>query len=643
MKLLFTPININKLEVKNRMVLPPMGTGFASEDGQVTERMINYYKERAKGGVGLIIVEITAVERRGRPLRGLLVDHDRFIRGLQRLSKAIKRHGTKAAIQLHHLGGVRGSAIFTQIPPVGPSFFSAYPAGLGPVPRTLTTKEIRDLVMKFAEASRRIKEAGFDAIEIHCTHSYLIDQFMSPRFNHRTDSYGGSLENRARFACEVVSCVREKVGKDFPIICRMTGDEYVEGGITLEDAKMNAGLLIRSGADCLSVSVGVSDYVVPNPPMCFPEGCFLPLAEGIKKVVKVPVIGVGRISNTELAEQALVEGKADLIAMGRALIADPYLPQKVMKGKVEDITPCIYCNQGCVDRVLQGLDITCLVNPAVGREKEFEMISTKIPKKVLIVGAGPAGLKAAIVAKKRGHDVVLAEKEERLGGQLNYAFKPPKKAGIKRLIDYFSGQVGQLRIKTYLGKQVTKEFTKEVNPNVIVIATGSTPAIPKISGVNGDNVSFATEILEEKKRIWGEKVIVVGGGQVGLETAEFLGETGKKVTVLEMLGEAGIDLSPRTKKFLMRRLSEKDVQILVNRKVMEISSEGVQVDHFGQHEKFPCDAVVVAVGSSPERTLLQELEEIIPELDGFYIAGDCIEPRKALEAIYEGALVGNEI
>jgi NADPH-dependent 2,4-dienoyl-CoA reductase/sulfur reductase-like enzyme len=529
------------------------------------------------------------------------------------------------------------------MPPVGPSVYSAYPAGLGPAPRALTVREIHDLVVSFGEAARRAKEAGFDAVEIHCTHSYLIDQFMSPRFNHRTDIYGGSIENRARFACEIVTYVREKVGKDYPIICRMTGEEYVEGGITIEDAKVNAALLIKSGADCLSISVGFSDYVVPNPPMFFPEGCFLHLAESVKKSVSIPVIGVGRISNTMLAEQALREGKADLIAIGRALIADPYLPQKAKNGRFEEITPCIYCNQGCVDRVTKGLDITCLVNPAVGREKQFTTISAKKPRKVLVVGGGPAGLNAAIVAKKRGHDVVLAEKEERLGGQLNSASRPPKKEGIKRLIDYLSKQVSKLRIKTYISKRVNKEFVQEINPDVIVMATGSTFAIPSIPGIHRENVLSVTEILEGKKKVSGEKAIVVGGGQVGLETAEFLGADGKKVTVLEMSDEVGADLSLRTKGFLLKKLSEVNVQILLNRKVEEISNHGVRVDHFGQHEEFTGDAIVIATGLTPERTLLQELEEIIPEFEKFYIVGDCIEPRKALEAIYEGTRVGNEI
>lgn len=639
---LFTPIKIGKLEVKNRIVMPAMATGFASEDGQVTERMISYYEERAKGGVGLIIVEFTGVERRGRPLpMQNMIDMDRFIPGLQKLVEVIKKHGAKAAIQLHH-GGVKASAKITQLQPVGPSDFPDYPLGMGPPPRALTIKEIHDLVLAFGEAARRAKEAGFDAIELHCTHSYLIDQFMSPRFNQRTDTYGGSIENRARFACEIIECMKEKVGKDYPIICRMTGDDFVRGGITLKDAKVTAKLLVESGADCLHVSVGISDNMIPTLPMSFPHGFFLHLAEGIKKEVEVPVIGVGKISNPEFSEQALTEGKCDLVAMGRALIADPYLPKKAKEGKEGDIIPCIYCNQGCISRISNWLDITCLVNPTVGREMEFQIVGTKIPKKVLIVGAGPAGLETAIIAKQRGHDVILAEKEVRLGGQLNYASRPPKKDRIEKLVEYFSEQVKKLRVRTYLGKFVTKNFVQEINPNIIIMATGSTPRVPEISGVDGENVSLAIEVLEGKK-VLGKRVVVIGGGQVGLETADFLAETGKEVMVLEMLSEVGIDVPPRNKVFLMKKLSEENVQIFVNRKVQEIFDKGVRADHFGQEEEFTCDAIIIAVGSKPQRTLMQELKEIIPELEGFYIIGDCVEPRKALEAIYEGACIARTI
>lgn len=641
MKLL-TPIRIGNLEVKNRIVMPPMHTGFGSEEGRVTERMISYYEERAKGGVGLIIVEFTAVERRGKAMSlQLMIDNDRLIPGLRRLAEAIKNHGAKAAIQLQH-AGVKASAKITQIQPIGPSIFSAYPAGMGPAPRALTVEEIHDLVLAFGESARIAKEAGFDAIELHCTHSYLIDQFMSPRFNKRTDHYGGSIENRARFACEILECMKEKVGKDYPIICRITGDDYVEGGITLEDAKANAKRLVKSGADGLHVSVGISDNMVSTPPMSFPQGCFVHLAQGVKEVVDVPVITVGRINDPIFAEQVLTENRADLVAMGRALIADPALPRKVEKGQFDDIVPCIYCNQGCISRVFDGLGITCLGNPAAGKETEMQIVPAKISKRVLVAGAGPAGLEAAITCQKRGHEVILVEKEKRLGGQLNYAFKPPKKDEIEKLLRYFSKQVEKLRIKTYLGRYVNKELIQEIKPQIIILATGATPIIPPIPGIKGKNVLLATEILEGKKPL-GKTAIIIGGGQTGLETGDFLAEQGLEVTILEMLSDAGRDMPLRNRMFLMKEMLEKKIRILVNREVKEITEEGVLVEHLGQREEFKGDTIVLAAGSRPERNMLQEWQDIIPQLEGIYLGGDCVEPRNALEAIHETAQIARQI
>lgn len=640
---LFSPIKIGTLEVRNRIVMPSMVTHFAHDNGCTSERMIRYYEERAKGGVGLIIVETTGVERSGKCLPLLhMIDDDRCISGLKRLTEAIKRHGSKAAIQLMH-GGVKASAKFSQMQPVGPSLWPDYPDEMGVAPRALTIEEIHDMARAFGEAAIRAKKAGFDAIELHCAHSYLIDQFMSPRFNHRTDMYGGSIEKRARFACEAIESIRQNVGEDYPISCRISGDEGVEGGIKLEDAQENAKLLVNAGANCIHVSVGISENSVSTPPMSFPYGCFLHLSEGIKKAVGVPVIGVGKINMPEFAEQALNEGKADLVAMGRALIADPYLPLKTEEGRFNDIVPCIYCNQGCITRMFNGLDITCLVNPAVGKENEFEFESASIPKKVLVVGGGPAGLNAAIIAKKRGHEVILAEKEKYLGGQLVYASIPPKKDVIKRLIDYFSGQINKLGITTYFDKEVNKEFVKEISPDVVIMATGTIPIVPTtIPGIKGKNVFLATEILGGEKPL-GKKSIIIGGGQTGLETADFLAEAGQEVIIIEMLSEVGIDMPPRNKMFLMKKLSDQNIRILVNQEVKEITNKGVYVDHFNEQEEIQGDTVVVSMGYKPQKILLEEIEQIIPEFNGLYILGDCIKARSALEAIAEAARIAKEI
>ena len=454
--------------------------------------------------------------------------------------------------------------------------------------------------------------------------------------------YGGSIENRAKFACEIIECVKEKVGKDYPVICRMTGDDFVEGGTTPEDAKNVARLLVKSGADCLHISVGISETMVSMPPMSFSMGCFVHLAQGVKEVVKAPVIAVGKLNDPVFAEKVLVEQKADLIAMGRSLISDPFLPKKVEKGELEDIIPCISCNQGCISRVLNGLGMTCLVNPSVGKEFEFKIVPAKKSKKVLIAGGGPAGLEAAIICKKRGHDVVLAEKGKWLGGQLNYAWKPPQKEDIKKLIDYFCKQIKKLKIETYMGKNVDKIFFREINPEVFILAVGSIPIVPEIPGIRKENVILSSEILEGKK-VLGKKVIIIGGGRVGLETADFLAEWGKKITILEKLSDVGLKMAARNKIFLLKKLSEENVNILLNREAKKITEKGVYVEHFGQQEEIEGDVVVIAMGSKPERELLKELEEILPELDKFYLAGDCVEPRDALHAIYEGARIARDV
>ncbi len=638
---LFKKINIGPMELKNRIVMPAMHTGFGSDEGYVTDRMIRYYEERAKGGVALIIVEFTAVERRGRSAtHELLIDDDKYIPMLSKLARAIQGNGAKACIQLHH-GGGKVTERVSKNQPICPSVLEEYRNNYGNRPRLLTKGEIRKLVLSFGDAAVRAKEAGFDCIELHFTHSYLVDQFISPRFNKRKDAFGGNIENRIRFGSEIIENIRKRVG-NFPIICRVTGSDYMKGGITTEDAKANAVLLERAGADCLHVSVGISKNVVSTPPMSIENGCFVYLAQQVKKAVKLPVIAVGKLSDPWLAEKVIVDKKADCIAIGRGLIADPFLPEKVENGGIEEIQQCLYCNQGCICKVLGGETITCVVNPSVGKEDAFSYTQSDHPRRVLIVGGGPAGMKAAIVARSRGHDVILAERKRELGGLLKYANRPPGKDQFDQLRIGLIKQIKESKIETHLNQNVGKDFVAQINPDVIVMATGSKPVIPVIPGIEETKIYLPTEILE-MEQIDANSAIIIGGGQTGLETSEYLAQKGLKVTILEMLSEVGANIPKRNRQVLLNRIAKEEIKICENRKVTEINKNGVSTVHFGKREKYYGDILVVASGAKPENELLDELESILPKLKKCFLIGDCIEPRSALEAIYEGALVGMEV
>ncbi|MEM3726324.1 MAG: NADH:flavin oxidoreductase, partial [Candidatus Bathyarchaeia archaeon] len=397
MRKLFEPFQIGTMKLKNRIVMPPMGTNFSNEDGTVTQRLTNYHVERAKGGVGLIIVEGAYVEPRGKgSIKQLGVDHDNKIPGLRDLVTAVKANGAKVALQLFHGGRQSHSSIIgTQ-----PVSASEVPCRLtGETPRALTTSEIEELVEVFAEAARRVKEAGFDAVEIHGAHGYLINQFLSPLTNKRTDKYGGDVKKRARFLLEILERIREKVGESYPVLCRINGDDYIEGGIKLEEAKIIAKMLEDGGVDALHISGGIYDSPIPvtTAPMALPHGVMVHLAAGIKKVVNVPVIAVGRLDDPKLAEEILQQGKADLVSMGRALLADPYLPKKIADGALDEINPCIACDE-CIGRLFFNEDIACTVNAALGREEEYRIEKAKVRKRVLVVGGGPAGMEAARVS-----------------------------------------------------------------------------------------------------------------------------------------------------------------------------------------------------------------------------------------------------
>jgi len=632
---LFSPAKIGSLEIKNRLIMPAMGTGMANRDGTVSDQLYHYHRVRAAGGTGMITVEIVAVH----PTSGgssPAIWADRFIPGLKRLADAIHAGGAKACVQLWHAGRQTNSNV-TGLPIIAPS----------PIPCPLCREEptvmdqelIEEIVESFGEAARRAKEAGFDCVELHGAHGYLLAQFMSPYSNHRTDEYGGSLENRARFPLAVIDKVRAKVGPDFPILYRLSGEEKVKGGLTIEDTKKIVPLLVEHGVDAIHVSVGVYEtlrYIVP--PMDLERGFNVWAAAEVKKISPVPVIAVDRINDPYLAEEILAQGKADFIAVGRSLLTDPAWPNKVMNGEYDKMRHCIACNQGCVDRLLlEGKHASCILNPACGRESTFTFEPVKKKGKVVVVGGGPAGMEAARIAKDRGCEVVLFEAKGELGGQWRLAGKPPKKEEIAGDVEWLIKQLALSGVEVRLNTPGTKDNILAENPDAVIIATGSTPTKPPIPGIDQANVLLAPEVLEDPAKV-GERVVIIGGGATGMETAEFLGEMGKKVTVIEAMEDVARTIGPARKYFLLERLAEYKVEIRVKAKAKKITPEGVVLDDPGE-TLIPADHVVIATGVKSVNRLAEELKGVAP----VYVIGDAKEPRTAMNAFYEANEVARSL
>ncbi len=646
-KKIFEPVRIGKLDLKNRLVFPAITANYGTEEGAITEVAKAFYVERAKGGVGLIITGSFAIDPRGHvlPYQFTLYDRKNY-KGMKELAQLIQRHGSKVAFQLHHAGSraapkVSGTQPITSFPIAHPIHHER-PKFVSCRPRALTLREIHEMIKRYAWAAKIGEDLGFDAVEIHCAHAHLIDQFLSPLLNQRRDEYGGDLIARARFAQEVIAEVRKAVGPDYPILCKMNASEYVEGGTTLEDARVIARLLEEAGADALQVSVGQSSQVSPTPSSVFPQGCFIPLAAGIKELVSIPVIAVARIHHLEMAEKILQQGKADLVAMGRSLIADPDLPRKAMEGRIKEVRPCIVCIQGCITRILSSLPMRCSVNPTVGREGTFLTKKAKSPKKVLIAGGGPAGLEAARVAKSRGHKVVLFEKNDSLGGWLNIASLIPHKEEFKDLIEFYKHEMKTLGVEVQLGSEVNVETIKKNVPDVVIVATGSIPFVPQIRGMDKKHVLSVPEVLMGRKEV-GKRVVILGGGRIGCEAAEFLALRGKQVTLVEEGEEVGSDISPRTRMFMLPRLNQQGVEMMKKSMVLEMDSTGILISRPGKVEKIDTDSVIVALGFVPQSSLIEALEPIVPKLKGFFIIGDCAEPRTVLDAVYDGWRVGRMI
>ena len=621
--------------------MAPMATNLGTKEGMVTDELIDYYVERARNGVGLVIIESTCIDSPvGKNIaHELCADRDECIPGLKRLSSAIHEAGAKVALQLHHAGSLAKSSI-TGMQPVSCSPVASRVTG--EVPKGLSVEDIQRIVEAFSEGVKRAREAGMDGVDLHYSHGYLITQFLSPLTNIRTDRYGGSLENRARFPLEIVRRCRENIGRDYLIMCKLTVDQFIPGGSTLFETGPVARMLEEEGVDAIHATAGDPNSLenLPVPPMFSPQGCYVPQAEGLKRYVKIPIGAVGRINEPGLAVRILEEGKADLINIGRSLLADPEFLSKVREGRVEDIRPCIGCNQGCRGRDrTKYFTIHCSVNPDIGKEKESHIKLSSQERKVLIVGGGPAGMEAARVAASRGHDVTLCEKMKGLGGQLLLAAKPPGRGEIENLTRYLVRQITELNVKIVLEQEVDDAFIEEFMPDAIILATGSIPMGFAEKEEMGDRLCFAHQALRGEIEI-GKKVVVIGGGSVGSGTADFLAEKGHDVSLLLRRTDIGSKLEPSTKMVIQRRLEKNGVRIIRKAHFESFRNGKVRVEREGMGEDLDADDVIIAIGSKPENSLYQRIKG---KRKHVYAIGDCVEPRGVLEAIAEGAKVGRMI
>lgn len=615
--------------------MAPMETMHNNADGSVSPDTINYYVERARGGVGLIIVQNSAVDTIASrsAYAQLCINSDHLMPGLAKLAEACKLEGAAMVIQLGH-GGRETRPVCVpgvQIVASSPIPLDVPGQPLGVMPKEITLEEIEEVQDAFANAARRAKMAGLDGVEIHGAHGYLIGGFISQKTNRRMDRYGGSLANRARFALEIIAKVRATVGQDFMVGFRMSADEFTPGGLTLDEATPYAKLIADAGVDYIHVSAGTYESR-PHlfPIMYYGRGHLLHLAESIKRIIKnVPIIAVGAL-DVEMSERALQEGKADLIAFGRGLLADPELANKLASNRVEDIRPCILGNEGCTNRLGQGRPLRCEVNPAVGRETTFRMTPAAKKKKVMVIGGGIAGMEAARTAALRGHEVTLVEKSDRLGGHLIAASVPKFKRTLKELLIWSEKQISKGNIKIQLNTEATPRMVKDARPEVLMVAVGSTCKTLSVPGGDKPTVVTGTEVLLGQKKP-GDEVVVIGGGTVGSETALYIAEElKKKVTIVEMLDDILIGHELMNKAVLKDRLQAAGVTIHTGWILREIRDRGVVCeDKSWQMQKIPADTVALCTGLEERKDAAIEFRGLAPEV---YTIGDCVQARRIYNA-----------
>lgn len=626
---------IGSMRLKNRVVMPAMGVSLAQPGGETNEHIIRYYEERAKGGVGLIITEITRVEPMfGTAIPNQLGAYDtRHIPHLERLAERVHKYGTKILLQLQHPGRENKSDMIEGRQIVAPSAVMCKVTQ--EMPRALTTDECSGLVKAFVKGAVLAARAGFDGVELHAAHGYLLNEFLSPYTNKRTDRYGGSFENRIRILEEMITAIRFMCGPHFVISVRLSADEFVEGGLKIEDTVKIARTLESFGVNVINVSSGIyetSTTIIE--PASYPQGWKKHLATAVKKAVKIPVIAANNIKDPEVAEALLEDNVCDFIAIGRASLADPEWTKKTMEGRSDEINKCIGCLY-CFSALSDGGHIKCAVNPRCGREVEYSTLEKNGEgRKVAIVGGGPAGMTAALTLKKRGFEPVIFEKSDVLGGQLNIADKPILKDKLGAYKDSMIARINKSGIEVKLGTAATVEAVKAIDPAGVFIATGGTPIVPPIPGLDQDNVMTAEDVLLGRKTPTGT-VAVIGGGMTGMETAETLAAKGHKVTLIEMTKEIGRGLYRSVLADFMLRFKKSDPTILTYTRLMGVNGTTVSLLNTmtSQACAIEADTIVLALGTKPDRQLTEEFEKAFGDV---VVLGDANRPARIVEATFDG-------
>jgi 2,4-dienoyl-CoA reductase-like NADH-dependent reductase (Old Yellow Enzyme family)/thioredoxin reductase len=638
MQPLFSPFAIKSVQLKNRIVMPALASFLIESNGAISDAAVEHYRRRAGGGPAMVIVEACAVSP-----EGVVSNHqaqiydDSFIDGLSRIAAVIKSEGSVPAVQLHH-GGRQTSIKVIKRKPLAPSPIPC-PTIRGEV-EPLSIDGIQEIVRKFGDAAERARQAGFELIEIHGAHGYLINQFLSNISNIREDEYGGDTVGRSRFAIEIVEALRRRLGRDFPLSFKISAQEFVPGGLTVKESIEILKYLVTAGIDVVQVSAG--NDITPEwicQPMFMPKACLADSADQVKKALDIPVMAVGRINDPLVANEIISNGQADLVCIGRGLLADPEMPNKAREGRLDEIRTCIACNT-CMESIFRKGRIECLVNPILGREKEMAIVPTQNPKKVMVVGGGPGGLNAAWVAAKRGHTVHVYEKRGSLGGQLLPGSIPGHKKELLSLIKYQKKQIEKFGVTCHLNHEVQIEDIREMNPDVVILATGSQPLIPRVTGIDRDIVLTYEDVLNGNPPDF-KKAVIIGGGATGLELALHLAEYGCAVNVVEMLAKVGIGLESMTRKILLAKLKESRVKIMTETRLIRIQDGGAVVARSdGTEQMLEAEKVILAVGNRPLNQLYEKIKSLGYET---YQIGDCLETRSAKAAIYDSAVLGRSI